>query len=414
MRVWQGFVLGILLVPLALGLVFPAQATEIHGRASTVVEWYDNAGEDTAIPVHQYLQFSLIDIADKGYNFQFYGRLADDIENEADVDVDSQLYYAYLEKRNLFKNLDFRLGRQFISTTAGASVMDGLNLDYSFMKDYHVKLYGGGDVTYYDGYNVDSNGLWGVEAGGFFFNNTLDANISYLQKWYDGVLSMELIGLDGSYSFEDELYLYTEGQWDYLSDRLSYGLAGAEYRFEDPWTLRVEYLYSLPVFSSTSIYSVFAVEEYEEILAEVTWMIKPGVQSFARYWREMYDEFKDADVLEIGIEKMRTDKFSGYISGLIRDDDDGQDMYGFKCRAGYMFMPKFEAGVGLEVDVMEREIAYFETDDSDQDETTNTRAWVYANYDFTKKISLEGKFERVESDLWDYYNRGRLRLNLLF
>ena len=72
------------------------------------------------------------------------------------------------------------------------------------------------------------------------------------------------------------------------------------------------------------------------------------------------------------------------------------------------------AGVGAEVDVLEQEIAYFDTDDSDQDESTNTRLWVYGNYDFTDKISLEAKFERVESDLWDHYNRGRLRLNLLF
>jgi len=412
MRVWQGFVLSMLLVPLALGMACPVQATEVHGRASTVVEWYDSADGDTAIPVHQYLQFSLIDIADKGYNFKVYGRLADDLENE--VDVDSRLYYAYLEKRDLYDGLDFRLGRQFISTTAGASVVDGLNIDYAFMENYHAKFYGGGDVTYYDGYNVDSNGLWGIEVGGFFLDKTLDANLSYLQKWYDGVLSMELIGFDASYDWKGKLWLYNETQWDYLSDRLSYELIGGKYRFDSPWTLRLEYLYSLPVFSSTSIYSVFAVEEYEEVLAEAVWTIKPGLQSFARYTREIYTEFDDANVFEFGIEKLRTGKFSGYLSGIIRDDSDGQDMYGVKSRVAYRCMPQFEAGIGAEVDVMDREIAFFETDDSNQDETTNTRLWVYGTYDFSDKISLDAKFERVESDLWDYYNRGRLRLNLLF
>ena len=412
MRVWHGFVLGVFLVPLALGLACPVQATEIHGRASTVMEWYDDPQEDTAVPLHQYLQLNLTDIADKGYNFRFYGRLADDIENE--VDVDSRLYYAYLEKRDLYDGLDFRLGRQFISTTAGASVMDGLDLEYAFMSNYHVKLFGGGDVTEYDAYDVDSNGLWGVEAGGFFLDNALDANLSYMQKWYDGVLSMELIGFDASYDWEGKLWLYNETQWDYLSDRLSYELVGAKYRFDAPWTLRLEYLYSLPVFSSTSIYSVFAVEDYEEVLAEAVWTIKPGVQSFFRYWHEIYDEFKDANVYEVGIEKLRTGKFSGYLSGIVRDDDDGQDMYGAKLRTAYLFTPKFEAGVGAEIDVMEREIAYYDTDDSDQDDSTNTRLWVYGSYDFTKKLSLEAKFERVESDLWDYYNRGRVRLNLLF
>ena len=412
MSVWQGFVLCMLLVPLVLGMTCPVQATEIHGRASTVIEWYDDPEEDTAVPIHQYLQLNLTDIADKGYNFRFYGRLADDIENE--VDVDSRLYYAYLEKRDLYEGLDFRLGRQFISTTAGASLMDGLDLDYTFLENYHVKLFGGGDVTEYDGYNVDSNGLWGLELGGFFLDSTLDANLSYVQKWYDGVLSMELIGFDASYDWEGKLWLYNETQWDYLSDRLSYELVGGKYRFDGPWSLRLEYLYSLPVFSSTSIYSVFAVEDYEEFLAEAVWTIQPGLQSFFRYWCEIYDEFDDANVFEAGIEKLRTGRFSGYLSGVVRDDPDGQDLYGVKLRTAYLFTPKFEAGIGAEIDVMEREIAYFDTDDSDQDESTNTRLWVYGSYDFTKKLSLEAKFERVESDLWDYYNRGRVRLNLLF
>ena len=194
MRVGHGFVLGILLVTLSLGLASSAEATNIYGRASTVLEWYDDPEEDTAVPVYQYLQFSLIDIADSGYNFKAYGRLADDIESE--VDVDSRLYYAYLEKRDFldFEGLDFRLGRQFIVTTAGASLMDGLNLDLTFYENYHVMLYGGGDVTYYEGYDVDSNGIWGTEIGGFFIEDALEANLSYLQKWEDGVLSIELIG----------------------------------------------------------------------------------------------------------------------------------------------------------------------------------------------------------------------------
>ncbi len=412
MRVWQRFVLGLLLVPFALTLVMPAEAVTLRGRASTIMEWYDDPDEDTALPVYQYLQFSLIDIADKGYNFKFSGRLADDLNNE--VDVDSRLYYAYLEKRNLFDGLDFRLGRQFISTTAGASLMDGLLLDYRFMDTYHISLYGGGDVTYYDNYNFDSNGIWGTEVGGRFFDDALEMNLSYLQKWQDGVLGMELIGFDANYDLNGKLWVYNETQWDWLSDRLSYELVGAKYRFDEPFTLRLEYLYSLPVFSSTSIYSVFAVEDYEEILAEGTWMVAPGIRSFARYTREIYDEFADANVVEIGVEKLKTNKFSGYLSGVMRDDKDGQDMHGIKFRASYQFLPQFEAGAGAEIDVMDREIAYFDTDDPDQGESTNTRIWLYGTYDFTDKISLDGKVERIESDLWDYYNRGRLRLNFLF
>lgn len=409
MKVCHGFVLSMVMVSIILFPVIPADATSITGRARTVVEWYDDADEDTAVPIYQYLQLSVTDIAAKGYNFKGYGRLGEDIENE--VDAESRLYYAYLGKKDLIEGLDFRLGRQFISTTAGASLTDGLKLDYSFLENYTVTFFGGGDVTYYEGYN--SKDLIGGAEITARFDNSLDLGFSYLQKWDESDLAQELLGFDASYDLAGRLWLYNETQWNILSEQLSYELVGAKYHGEDPFTLRVEYLYSLPVFSATSIYSVFAVEEYQEVLAEATWLIRPGLQSFVRYVREIYQEFDDADVFEAGIEKLRTGKFSGYLTGIYRKDDDGQDLKGFKVRAAYKIIPEVEAGVGLHLDVLERSINYFQTD-ADQDETTSKRYWADVKWSLTKKINLQAKFERIESDLWDYYNRGRVSLNVLF
>jgi hypothetical protein len=108
-------------------------ATRISGRLSTEFEWFDNADENTATPIYQYVLFNADDIADSGWTFRGYGRLADDLSDE--VDVDSEFYYAYLEKRNLLNNLDLKLGRQFIVTSAGASMMDGLYLNFSTFAD---------------------------------------------------------------------------------------------------------------------------------------------------------------------------------------------------------------------------------------------------------------------------------------
>ena len=409
MRVWQGIFCGVLLVPLTLWSALPAQAVSVSGRASTVMEWYDSAREDTAVPVYQYLQLSLRDLGGEGYNFRGYGRIADDLNSEADID--SRLYFAYLEKKDLFDGLDFRLGRQFISTTAGASLMDGLALDYRLSDTYAVKLFGGGDVSYYEGYNV-KDVLTGIELTAHY-RDSIDLGLSYLQKWEGGLIAQELAGFDANIDIRGKLWLYNELQWDILSERLSYANLGGKYRFDAPFTLRLEYLYSLPVFSSTSIYSVFAVEEYEEVLAEATWHIRRGLQAYARYVRELYDEFSDADVFEIGLEKLRTGKFSGYVSGICRIDDDGQDLKGFKIRGAYRLTEWIEAGLGANIDVLEREIDFFETDGS-SDETTSQRYWADVTWHINKKTNLQAKFERIESDLWDYYNRGTVRFNIQF
>lgn len=413
MKVWQGLSCGLALALLALWPVGDAHAAKVSGRASTVVEWFDTLNGDTVVPAFQYLQLNVLDIADAGYDFRLYGRAGTDLAGERSAAAKSRLYFAYVDKKDfLLDSLDMRLGRQFISTTAGASLMDGLRLDYGFLDNYRVSLFGGGDVTYYQGYNA-KDVIVGGEVAGAFLDKTLNLGLSYVAKVEDGLLAQELFGFDADLTLFDSLYLYNETQYDWLSDRVSYFLVGAKYYQAAQWNARLEYLYSLPVFSSTSIYSVFAVDEYEELLAELNYTIAYGWRAFGRYTREMYQEFSDANVFEAGIQKLRTDRWSGYLSGVYRDDSDGQDLRGFKARAAYLFNQYLLAGVGVEVDVLDRQINYFDLD-STSDETTSKRFWADATVYITKAINVQAKVERIESDLWDYYHRGRVRLNVLF
>jgi len=410
MMSWQRMLICAAVVWLACWPAGTAQAASVSGRASTVVEWFDDANEDTAVPLYQYLQLNVRDMGSKGYDFRGYGRLGDDLNNE--VDAKSRLYYAYVEKKGFLINaLDMRLGRQFISTTAGASLTDGLKLDYRFAKRYKLSVFGGGDVTYYEGYNAQDV-IAGGELSGRFLDG-LDLGLSYVQKWDSGNTSHELFGLDAEYDIRNALYLYSETQYDYLSDRVSYFQLGGKYHQFENWTARVEYLYSLPVFSATSIFSVFAVEEYEELMGELTYNIAPGWQTFGRYTREIYQEFADANVYEAGLEKIRTDRFAGYLTGVYRDDADGQDLKGFKVYGSYLLNQYLQAGAGANVDVLERELNFF-NDEGDADETTAKRYWADATVFVNKKVNVQAKVERVESDLWDHYNRGRVRLNILF
>jgi hypothetical protein len=385
-----------------------AIGASVSGRASTVLEWYDDARGDTAVPLYQYLLLNARDLDGAGLRFSLYGRIGDDLQDR--VRAESRLYHAFLEKENLLPNLDMRLGRQFMSITAGATVMDGLRLDYRFRPNYRLSLFGGGDVAYYEGYNL-KDAIAGVEVAGRFIG-ALDLGLSYVARIDGGVIGQELFGLNAAYGFADTLYLYSETQYDYLSDRVSYFLGGAKYHGPGNWTIRGEYLYSLPVFSATNIYSVFAVDEYEELMGELTYSFGDGLRAFGRYSREMYVEFADADVFMAGIEKLRTDRFSGYLTGVYRDDRDGQDLKGFKVYGNYLFNRYLAAGLGADVDVLERRINYF--GDEDADETTAKRFWADATIFATSSINVQAKVERIESDLWNYYNRGRIRLNILF
>ncbi len=404
MKIWRRISFCTAMALLALWPVGVAIGATVSGRSSTELEWFDDSDENTAVPVYQYLLLNVQDLGIEGLHFRCYGRLADDLADE--VDVDSELFYAYLEKNDLLKNLDFRLGRQFISTTAGASLMDGIRLNYRELGPLEVELFGGGDVSFYEGYNAEDV-VAGIEVSGHFLTS-LNLGVSYLQKWDDGDVGNRLIGLDAAYDFKNLMQLYSEAQYDWLEDRVSYFLGGFRYHGSPKWSLRTEYLYSLPVFSATSIYSVFAVDEYQEVMAELTYRIDPRLRVFGRVSREIYQSFDDANVFEAGIEKIRSERFSGYLVGTYRDDEEGQDLQGLKVRAAYLFGQSIEAGVGAHIDVLERRL------DDDDDETTSSRIWADGTLFLSKTINVQGKVERVESDLWDEYYRGRVRLNIYF
>lgn len=412
MKFWQGLSCSLACALMTLLPALPVHAATVSGRSSTVIEWFDTAAEKTAVPVFQYLKLNVRNIGD-GYNFSSYGRLGYDLTNELEGRyADSRLYIAYLDKRNfLVEDLDMRFGRQFISTSAGAAVMDGLKLDYRIKRNYRISLFGGGDVTYYEGYSAKDLVLGGAINGTFFDN--LKLGTSYVAKVDRGRLAKELFGFDIEYDVNNRVFLYGETQYDYLSKRTSYLLAGFKYYYSPTWATRFEYLYSLPVFSSTSIYSVFAVDKYEEIMGEVTYNHGNGWHAFVRYTHEMYVDFSDASVFQAGIEKIRTEKYSGYLTGVYRRDKDGQDLKGFKLYVGALLTNKLRAGVGLDVDVFERNVNYFD-DQSGSNETTSRRYWADATYYYSDKINVQSQIARVESDLWSYYYRGNVRLNILF
>jgi hypothetical protein len=386
--------------------VSSAAAADFHlsGKSSSVLEWYDNPDGDRAVPLYQYLLLNASNLGIDGLDFRGYGRLSGD--PTGNTDADSRLYYAFLEKEGLFGRLDARLGRQFLATTAGATVLDGLDLTLRDLGPLAFEVFGGGDVSFDEDYSADDL-VWGAQVNGAFPGH-LDLGLSYLQKWDGSELTQELAGFDGNFTYRAMFDAYTEVQFNVLANAVSYFLGGARYYRSPRWSLQTEYLYSLPVFDSTSIYSVFAVEEYEELSGQFQYNLARGLRAFAQYTRELYDEFADANVYEVGIERTRVARFSGYLVGTYRDDADGQDLRGVKARAAYRFTDRVEAGVGANLDVLERWLQ------EDDDTTTSQRYWADSTVYLTRSVSLQAKVERIKSALYDYYYGGRVRLNVLF
>ena len=120
----------------------------------------------------------------------------------------------------------------------------------------------------------------------------------------------------------------------------------------DKVTLKTEYFGYTPVFDSTSIYSVFAVDEYQEVSVSADYRLGRMWTLFGSYTREMYESFDDANVIEAGAELRRKGGYGGYVAAVYRSGE--EELKGLK--AAYRMAAPYDVrlGVGAEYNVYSR------------------------------------------------------------
>ena len=388
-------------------LVIPSAARSewrLSGDTTSVLEFYEDPVDgENALPFYQYLRLNLKEgSGEEARRVRVYGRLAFDFADE--VDPDSRLYYAYFEQKGIWKGADLRIGRQWINTVAGSPIIDGLRLDIGREGLFDISLFGGGYVIVEDDDTDDY--IWGVSLKDDFWDRT-NLTASYLQKWVDGDLATEMFGFSGRTRVSKRGSAYGEFQYDMLSRVMAYYLAGIRLVPGNRWTLKGEYFGHIPVFDATDIYSVFAVDEYREATVSADYRVNRSWTLFGSYTREIYESFDDSNVVEAGLELRKTGGYSGYVSTVFRSGE--EDLKGIKVDYRMPVFYDIRLDIGAEFNVYSR----IDTEEDDED-TSTRRYWVEGSRNLGDDISLRAKFERVESIVYDYYNRGRISLRYRF
>ena len=388
-----------------LVLLFPPVSEadwSTRGDTTTVLESYDDpVGGEAALPIYQYLRLDMRDgTGDGSKGFRLYGRLAGDLNDE--VDAESRLYYAYYQQKDLWEGTDIRFGRQWVNTVAGSPILDGIRIDKDWEDLLKLTVFGGGYVTVEDGGGGES--VLGFSIKEDMWSGA-DLSASYLQKRDGGDLDKEILGVAGSKKVTKRGSVYGELQYDMISRISSYYLAGIRLPGEK-WTVKSEYFGYTPVFDSTSIYSVFAADEYKELSVSADYRLDRSWTVFGSYSREMYESFSDSNVVEAGCELRKKGGYGGYVAAIFRSGD--EDLRGIKVDYRMPAPYDIRMDIGAEYNVYNR------IDDDDDDDTSSKRYWLEGVKDLSADLTLRAKVERLESVVYDYYNRGRVSLRYRF
>ncbi len=364
-----------------------AWSAEIHGRSSTQFLWFNDyvTGEKQA-ELGQYLSLSITKVDTEGkLSFSGYGRLTQDVKH--DEDLKGRLYYLYGDYSNLYDKADIRLGRQFVNYAAGSALVDGVKVDLKNVGPVAFSVMGGRNVVF----NLEGEAsksedyVWGIAANLAGYKNT-DAELSYFMKHDDAGIAREQIGA----SFKQFLFnplqmkLYANARYDLTSETFSEVLAGLRYNVTTDLILTGEWYQSYPIFDSSSIYSVFAVDRYQEAVFRADYTINDKISVNGGYTKQMYDSGDNVDVYEAGARIRPIEKVQVNLNYDFQSGANGK-LNGGALEAIYEPIKPLELAAGIHYDVYER--------DRITGQETARKYWVGSKYKINKAMTASIRIE---------------------
>lgn len=400
-----------LLLCLALLLVPPlsAEAVDMRVTSSTQFLWFnDILTEKDDEMFAQYLKMSIAKLnPENTISIQGYGRgTYRSADAEGTDDLLGRLYYFYLDYRDVVKNVDVIAGRHYVNIPAGSALIDGATLNIRNVGPVGLRVLGGRNVIF----SGDRNEITGGDdrfIGGSISTDAIKLThieAGYARKTDDSDVARETVGITVTTYLPKRIAIYGEAKYDLLSETTNEFLAGIKFSPLERLTLTGEYYQSYPTFDATSIYSVFAVSQYQETLVKADYALTDDYKLFLSYAAEDFNDGEDANRYEAGIAarpirnlvlNLSYDKRNGY----------GGELSGVRFNGRYSFNENTAVSAGIDRDDFRRE--------SFPDETVK-KYWIGGSHRLTKTVSLTARAEDNVNVKYDHQYQGVAAVNAEF
>ncbi len=231
-----------------------------------------------------------------------------------------------------------------------------------------------------------SNGrdyVWGLAAN-LAGVKTTDAELSYFMKLDDAGIARDQLGATFKQYLLNSVKLYGNARFDLTSETFSELLAGVKYYPVSNLVLTGEWYQSYPIFDNSSIFSVFAVDRYQEGVLRVDYTLNDKASVNAGYSRQVYGEGSDVNVYQIGtrlrpIEPVQVSLNYDFQNG------NGNVLNGGGAEVTYEPIKPLELAAGLQYDVYQRDQA--------TGRETARRYWLGGKYKLNKTMTASLRIE---------------------
>ena len=380
-------------------------AVVVDGRNSTDILWYsDMVDNSKQLDVSDSLRVSISEIdSGKKLSIKAYGKL--DYETKGDKELQGRLYYGYADYKGFMDTADIRLGRQFVNLSAGSALVDGVEADINKIGPVGIVVMGGRDVVFAERNELTSH-QYSVGAALYLAGlKKTDVDISYYRAYDHSDVIRDVVGGSFKQYLFNSIKLYGNARYDLTAEAFNEILAGITYFPTLNLMLTAEHFESYPTFDTTSIYSVFAVDQFKENVIRAEYTAASWFDVSMGFSREDFGEGGGAKLYEAGF-KIRPSVNTTI--GLFHDRRAGYpgSLKGYKIYGEYSAMGKWKASAGIDYDAYTR-------DDMTGQETAR-KYWAAGKYRFTKSMSGSLRVENSVNVNYSKDMQGRMTFDVDF
>ncbi|MBU0984708.1 MAG: hypothetical protein KKA42_12600 [candidate division Zixibacteria bacterium] len=276
----------------ALILAVPAQGTGVSGRLTGDVYAYENP-DGTHWQSFLGLQSRAIawrGSGRQGISLNSYFRWTGDLAGNTPDQANWRVYHGYLRLDHLVPLTRIDVGRQFVYTSVGSAVLDGITANIRPFREMEIRLFGGSSVAGEHNDRLqslsDAASFGGRVAYRPFSSLTVGGN--WFRKKSDGLTAYHRVGLDLSH---DGRRLATYGRVTYDIEQLLVTdvLARVSYRDRN-WYWSSEFRTRQPSVEVSSIFSLIDAVRAKDLRLDFERRVIGNIRAVGQVFVDLLDD----------------------------------------------------------------------------------------------------------------------------
>jgi len=218
-------------------------------------------------------------------------RWTSDFSTKSPRDPQTYVYDLYFELAGIPHGSRLYAGRQFVYSSIGSALIDGIRCKQKLSGSFNLDIYGGVATAHQSPEKIQSlndNALGGGRLG-YQASSETKLGFNWLWRRSDGSTAQHRVGLDGQW-LTRRTELYGRAIYDVSALAVSGALARLTVR-PDNWNISGEFDWRKPSIDANSIFSMVSSEEHKSVRADVSRKLPAGLTAVG----QMHWEFMPGD-----------------------------------------------------------------------------------------------------------------------